>query len=167
MSIGIFYGSNGGATKDVANEIKKELNLDADVIDIADATKKIFNQYDKFILGTSTWGEGDLQDDWEDNLDMFKELNFSGKTVALFGVGDQVSYEDTFVDGMNILYEIVKKNGASIVGDKWPAESYDFSESLSLKDGIFIGLVIDDDNQDEQTSTRIKEWTNKIKKNYQ
>jgi len=59
----------------------------------------------------------------------------------LFGVGDQVSYEDTFVDGMNILYEIVKKNGASIVGDKWPAESYDFSESLSLKDGNFIGLV--------------------------
>jgi len=167
MRIGIFYGSSGGVTQDVATKIKKSLDLDADLIDIADSTKEILNQYDRLILGTSTWGEGDLQDDWEDNLEIIEELDLSGKKVALFGVGDQDGYEDTFVDGMGILYEILKESGATIIGDNWSAEDYDFSESKAFKNNSFVGLVIDEDNQEEKTDLRIDKWVNSIKEDIQ
>lgn len=166
MCIGIIYGSNGGTTQDVAVEIKEKLALEADLLDIADATQESFDKYEKFIIGTSTWGDGDLQDDWDDNLEVFQSANLSGKTIAFFGTGDQETYDDTFVDGMGILYEIAKDKGANIVGDNWSAEGYEFSESRSLVDGIFVGLALDEDNQNDQTSERIEKWVASIKNNF-
>lgn len=167
MRIGIIYGSTGGATQEIATKIQKELNLDANLIDIADATKETFKEYERFIIGTSTWGDGELQDDWEDNVELFKEADLNGKTIAFFGVGDQESYYDTFVNAMGELYAIAKDNGAEIVGDDWPNEGYDFSESKALVNGCFVGLALDEDNQDDQTDERIKKWIENIKFYYQ
>lgn len=163
MRVGIFYGSSGGATERVAKMIKEALDMDADLVDIAYAKAEDFDRYDTIILGSSTWGDGDLQDDWEDFFDEFKKIDLRGKTVALFGLGDQEEYPDTFADALGILYEQSLKNGARIVGDRWPTEGYDFDESRAVVDGAFAGLVIDEDNQEELSSQRVWKWSEEVK----
>jgi len=163
MAVGIFYGSSGGVTKGVAEMIKDELGVEADLIDIADAEVDDFEKYNKIILGTSTWGEGDLQDDWDEFFDDFTNVDLTGKTVAFFGVGDQEGYPDNFLDGMGILYEQAVKNGANVVGNGWPTDGYEFDESRAVVDGAFVGLAIDEDNQEELTPERVKKWVDGIR----
>jgi len=167
MSIAIIYGSNGGVTESVAEEIKKELGLEADLVDIAGEEIDIFTKYDKMIIGTSTWGEGDLQDDWDDIFDDFKSVEFGGKTVAFFGTGDQEGYADNYLDAMGTLHDVVLENGGTIVGDKCSTEGYEHDESTAVNDDGFVGLAIDEDNQDDLTSKRIKKWVEIIKPHFE
>ncbi len=167
MSIAIIYGSNGGVTESVAEEIKKELGLEADLFDIAEEGIELFSKYDKMIIGTSTWGEGDLQDDWDDIFDDFKGVEFGGKTVAFFGTGDQEGYADNYLDAMGTLHDVVLENGGTIVGDKWSTEGYEHDESTAVNDDGFVGLAIDEDNQDELTTERIKKWVEIIKPHFE
>ena len=162
MSIGIFYGSSGGATESVAKMIKDKLEVESDLIDIADASRDSFGEYTEIILGTSTWGEGELQDDWEDAFADFEAVDFSGKTVALFGLGDQEGYADNFLDGMGTLYQTLIKNGANIIGNNWSTKGYEFDKSTAVVDGAFVGLAIDDDNQDDLTEERVAQWVPEI-----
>ena len=119
-------------------------------------------KYDKVILGISTWGEGDLQDDWEDVWADFCNIDFNGKTVSLFGLGDQEGYADEFVDALGTLYEQVKDAGADVVGFT-SSEGYEHDASKAEIDGKFVGLVVDEDNQDELTQERIEQWIINIK----
>ncbi|MDR2789891.1 MAG: flavodoxin [Campylobacteraceae bacterium] len=161
MSIAIVYGSSGGNTEGVAKLIQKKLGVEADLIDIGKADAGKINSYDKLILGTSTWYEGELQDDWaEFNKDA---LELEGKTVALFGLGDQEGYGGEFCNGVGTLYELSLKKGAKIVGDKNSTEGYSFEESKAVVDGKFVGLIIDEDNQSDLTSSRVEQWVKSIK----
>lgn len=119
--------------------------------------------YQYLILGTSTWGYGDLQDDWDMKLSILQKADLNGKTVAFFGLGDQGSYPDTFVNGMGTLYDTIQEKNVSIVGF-WPTAGYEFETSLAVRDGQFVGLALDTDNQDEQTNERIQAWVEQIKK---
>ena len=163
-TVGIFYGSSNGTTEEIAEKIKKQLS-DADVIDIANASSEQISKYDNIIFGTSTWGDGDLQDEWEDKIDILKDVDFSGKKVAFFGTGDQDGYPDTFVDAMGIIYETIEDSKATFIGE-WATESYDFDESRAVVGDNFIGLVIDEDNQPNKTDDRIKSWVDKIKEQF-
>jgi flavodoxin I len=163
MAVGIFYGSNGGATQRVAELIKDILGVEADLIDIADANIDDFDKYTELILGTSTWGEGDLQDDWDDIFDDFKKVDFSGKVVAFFGNGDQEGYPDNFLDGMGTLYKQAVENGANVIGDGWSKDGYDFESSTAIVDDAFVGLAVDEDNQDDLTVSRVTQWVDGIK----
>ncbi len=160
--IKIIFGSMGGATQEVAEAIAEELSHEVQIVDIADASSEDFEDSANLILGTSTWGDGELQDDWDDFFPNLDDIDFSGKKVAFFGVGDQEAYYDTFVFGLGTLYEKVKERGAIIVGGDVDSSSFDFGESTALVDSKFIGLVIDEDNQSELTQERIKEWVKKI-----
>ena len=163
MSIGIFYGSSGGMTEDVAERIGKALGLESELHDIAETDMNKFDDYSKVIIGTSTWGDGDLQDDWDDEFSEFEKVDFSGKTVAFFGLGDQEGYGDNFLDAMGTLHDAAVANGATVIGDGWSTEGYDFEESTAIKDGTFVGLAIDEDNQDDLTDERIEKWVADIK----
>ena len=167
MSIAIIYGSNGGVTEGVAEQIKDELGLDADLLDIGSEEMDIFEKYEKMIIGTSTWGEGELQDDWDDVFNDFEAVEFGGKTVAFFGTGDQEGYADNFLDAMGTLHDVVVKNGGTVVGDKWSTDGYDHDESTAVNDDGFVGLAIDDDNQDEMTADRITKWVEIIKPHFE
>ncbi|MDR2635837.1 MAG: flavodoxin [Campylobacteraceae bacterium] len=161
MSIAIVYGSSGGNTEGVAKLIQKKLGKEADLIDIGKADASKINGYDKLILGTSTWYEGELQDDWES---FSKDaLEFEGKTVAFFGLGDQEGYGGEFCNGLRILYELAQGKGAKIVGNKNSTEGYSFEESRAVVDGQFIGLIVDEDNQSDLTSSRVEKWVESIK----
>ena len=119
---------------------------------------------DNLILGTSTWGAGEVQDDWYDGIKVIKNADLSGKTVALFGCGDSESYPDTFVGGMAEIYNAVKKAGANVIGAV-ATDGYTFDESESVVDDKFVGLALDEVNEDGKTDERIDAWVAEIKPN--
>lgn len=161
MATAIFYASSTGNTADVATRISKQLG-DIEIFDISDDGVNSMKEYDKLILGVSTWGDGELSDDWEDVIDDFSEIDFSGKTIALFGLGDQDGYPECFLDAMGILYEQVLIMGGNIVGF-WDIDGYDFDQSNAVVSGQFVGLALDEDNQDELTGDRVQQWCEQIK----
>lgn len=162
MSAAVIYGSAMGNTEGAANTIAEKLGI-SDVINIADATPDQVNSYDKLILGTSTWGSGDLQDDW-DAFD-FSALKLHGKTVALFGMGDSESYSDSYCSGMGKLAAKAKEAGANLVGAV-STEGYSFESSEAVEGDHFVGLALDNDNQEDQTDSRIDAWVNAIKPHF-
>lgn len=165
--IGIFYGSTTGNTEIVAGKIQGAFGSEnADLYNVDSASIDDLQKYDYLILGASTWGEGDLQDDWDVFISNLDKVDFSTKKVALFGVGDQESYPDTFVDGMGTLYEKVTEKGAIVLGSL-PVIGYSFDGSTALNGSSFVGLVIDEDNQAELTDGRVGSWVEKLKKEFE
>ena len=161
--IGIFYGSSSGNTEGVAKQIQAEFGADnAQVFDVAKATKDDLEKFDNLIFGTSTWGFGELQDDFDGFMKQIEAANLSGKTVALFGCGDQESYSDTFVDGMGLVWQSLQGKGCNIVGQT-STEGYSYSNSQSDVEGKFVGLAIDENNQSDMTDERIAAWVETLK----
>ncbi len=161
--VGIIYGSSTGTCETIANAIAQKLGVDsADVMNAGEVTVERVNPYEVLLLGTSTWGDGEVQDDWYDGLKVLKSADLKGKTIALFGCGDSESYCDTFCDGIGVLYEDLKDSGCTMVG-KVPTDGYNFSSSISVVDGMFVGLPLDDINEDNKTEARVDAWLEEIK----
>ena len=159
--IGIFFGSTTGVTEEIANKISNNLE-GAEVYNISGNEDKL-NDFDVLILGTSTWGFGDLQDDWQGTLDELANLDLSGKKVAYFGTGDQSTFADTFIDGIGIINDEIEKTGAFVIGQT-SIDGYEFSGSKAVVDGEFLGLAIDEVNQSELTDERVEKWISELKK---
>lgn len=156
--IGIFYGSTTGTTERVAGLIAQSLQVPENQVHPAeDIDNELISNYDTLVLGSSTWGDGELQDDWYDALDMLKEMDLSKHKVALFGCGDSSSYPDTFCDAIGLIYKELKDTGATFVG-QCPVEGYTFDDSAAVINDKFIGLAIDEDNEDDLTDERIAAW---------
>ncbi|SEC50830.1 flavodoxin I [Tenacibaculum sp. MAR_2009_124] len=163
-TIGLIYGSDTGMTEEITHNIVDEWNTsDIKVIEVSNATLSDFEKFDFLILGLSTWYDGDLQSDWESYFEEFKTIDFTGKTIALFGLGDQYGYGEFFIDGVGMLAKVILENGGEIIGN-WPVEGYDFSESKAEIQGedLFYGLAIDEDNQPELTQERVKKWLDQL-----
>lgn len=160
MSITVVYGSDQGSTRGIANRIAKKLNGKS--LDIKKAKAADLEACQLLILGSPTYGCGDLQSDWEENIAVLDQANLAGKAVALFGTGDQMTYPECFGDAVGILYDRVAAKGARVVGFTEP-EDYDFSFSAALRDGRFVGLVLDEDNQSHLTDHRIEAWIGSLK----
>lgn len=162
-NIGIFYGSSTGNTSSVAEKIAKLFTGNTvQTHDVASATAD-FAPYDLVIFGTSTWGLGDLQDDWDSFADSLKTADLTGKKVALFGLGDSSSYSDTFCDGVAKIYDIIKSQSIQLLGRTSP-EGYSYDSSECLIDGQHIGLLLDEDNEPELTEQRLALWVEDLKK---
>ena len=159
---GIFYGSTTCNTEKVARLIAKKLNVsDSDIHEAATMNPDNISEYELLILGSSTWGCGELQDDWYDALDLLKKSDIKGKTIALFGTGDGESYSDTFCDALGIIYDSLKDKGADFIGQA-DASAYNYDDSVSVKDGKFVGLAIDEDNESSKTEKRVEDWIKEI-----
>lgn len=166
--IALIYGSDTGNTEDIAKIIKEKWSeSEIDLIEVCDISPSDFEDYNNFILGLPTWYDGELQSDWETIFEDFNEINFSDKTVAIFGLGDQSCYPEYFVDGIGIIAESALSNGAKIIG-KWPTVGYDFSESRAKieDEEFFYGLAIDEDNESDLTEARLNEWISIIEKQF-
>ncbi len=157
----IVFGSTTGDTENAAKLIGSIIG-DATVINVADAGIDVFNTDSLLILGTSTWGSGELQDDWEQGIELLKQVDLSGKKVALFGFGDQEVWGDTFLNGMRILYDAAVAQGAEIIGS-WPVDGYEYTDSAAVIDGKFVGLALDENNQGDLTEERIRIWVETIR----
>ncbi|OLS21183.1 MAG: Flavodoxin [Candidatus Heimdallarchaeota archaeon LC_3] len=158
-NIGIFFGSTTRNTERVAEIINELFDkaLFVGVIDV-DHLETIRN-FDNIIFGISTWNIGELEFTREEFFPNLDEIDFTGKKVALFGLGDQKNYSDTYLDAMGILYDKLIEKGATIIGF-WPTEGYSFSDSLAVRDNKFVGLALDEDNQPDLTEKRVKKWVN-------
>jgi len=165
--IGLFFGTDTGKTRKVAKQIKKQYDDDTmdKPVNVNKADPDEFAAYDFLILGTPTLGSGDLpglsadaqEESWEEFLPKIEDKDFSGKTIALFGLGDQDGYPDEYVDAMSVLYDFFADRGANIVG-AWPTDGYTFNTSQAVVDDQFVGLALDLDNQADQTDTRLAAW---------
>ena len=161
--IAIIYGSDTGATENVAKSIHQKIGEDkADLLEVNKVSPDDFKKYSTILIGVPTWYIGELQSDWDYFFSDFEKIDFTGIKTTYFGLGDQLGYPDSFVDGIGILAKVVLKNGGEVFGS-WSTEGYDFDESLGVNpDGDFYGLVVDDDNQHEMTEERIDKWLSQI-----
>lgn len=156
----VVYGSSTGTCQGIAEKIGEKLG--AEVVDVANLTDDQVNGAENLVLGTSTWGAGELQDDWYDGVEKLKSLDLSGKTVALFGCGDSESYCDTFCGGMKELYDAAVEAGATVL-EGVDASAYTYDDSEAVADGKFLGLALDEVNEDDKTEERIDAWLEAIK----
>lgn len=159
MSIGIFVGSDNGTTTDVCERLAKKLG-NAELVDVANASPDDIAKYEKIILASSTWGDGDLQSDWESYAESLEGTDFGGKLVALLALGDADSYSDTFCDALYHLKNAAK--GAKIVGET-STDGYEFESSKGVENGKFVGLAIDEANADDKTDERLDAWVAQLK----
>ena len=136
--IHVIYGSTTGMTEAVAAKIANSLGAQVFNINAADASA--FDA-ELLVLGSSTWGVGDLQDDWAAQLDAVKS-NFAGKKVAVFGLGDSQGFADSFCVAADTIADAAKDAGATLVGEI---------------------LKIDDTNEADQTDAKIAAWVETIK----
>ena len=143
----VIYGSSTGSCQSIAENIASKLGVEAvDVANIDDAT----------------WGAGEMQDDWYDGVKTLKSAGLAGKTVALFGCGDSESYSDTFCGGMKELYDAAVEAGATVLPGV-STDGYTFDDSEAVEGDKFLGLALDDVNEDDKTEERIDAWIEAIK----
>lgn len=154
----VVYGSSTGVCESIANTIAGKLGVEA--IEVTNFSADTIADNDNLILGTSTWGAGELQDDWYDGVETLKSNDLSGKTIALFGCGDSESYSDTFCGGLKEIYDACE--GANIL-EGVSTDGYTFDDSEAVVDGKFVGLALDDVNEDDKTESRIDAWLEQIK----
>ncbi|MGB5062404.1 MAG: flavodoxin [Candidatus Competibacter sp.] len=161
--IGLFYATDTGNTRKIAKRIKKQFEEgEIELFDFAKTTPDAIKDCEALIVGTPTLGDGELPEPLTEFLGQLDSSHVAGKTIALFGLGDQVGYPTEFVDALGITYKKLKKLGANLIGG-WPAEGYEFEKSKALRDGEFVGLVLDQDNQADLTDERLEEWLELVK----
>lgn len=158
---GIFYSFNTHKTAQVANKIKALLEGDPDEINVEKATDDQLMAYDNYILGVPTWFDGELPNYWDELVPAIEDMDFSGKTFAIFGNGDQKNYPENFGDGVGIMAEIIEKQSGKVIGYT-DTDGYEFEQSRALRDGKFVGLLLDFENQANKNNERIKKWVKQI-----
>jgi flavodoxin I len=169
--IAIFYGPVGGAVNRVADKIKSAIGEDKiEMVAVKDASVEDLKKYDKIIFGASTvgndtWDSEYSNNDWAKFLPELSKINFSDKTVAIFGLGDHITYAHGFVDHIGLVGKELMKNGAVLVGPV-NTDAYEFEESEAVVDGKFIGLPIDEDFEPELTDERVAAWLEVLKPDF-
>lgn len=170
--IGIYFGTDTGTTRLIAKKLAKKLadNVTAKPLNINRVTVEDFLSHDVLILGTPSYGEGQVPGQstgvqagsWEEFLPKLQGIDMAGKTVALYGLGNQEKYSERFASALRILYDVFSRAGATLIGD-WSTEGYTFEHSEAVVDGRFVGLVVDNNSQGMLTETRLDAWLEAIK----
>jgi flavodoxin I len=166
--IGIFFGPLKGSVNRVADKVKAAVGeQNAELISVNDASASDLEKYDRIIFGISTvgketWDSNYSNTDWSKFFPNISKVDFTGKTVAIFGLGDHITYSSYFVNAVGVLAKELLKKGATIVGQVDPS-GYEFDDSEAVIDGMFIGLPIDEDFEPELTDERVGNWVNSLK----
>ena len=166
--IGIIYGPVKGNTEKVALKVAKAIGEEiVEVLPVKNITAEDIERFDKIIFGISTigkdtWDLDHKNTDWDDFLPQLRKMDLSGKTIAMFGLGDNITYATLFVNALEVLATEVMNNGAEIIGQVGTDE-YEFEDSKAVIDGKFIGLPINEDHESHLTNERVAKWVSDIK----
>lgn len=166
--IGLFFGPLKGSVHRVANKVAAALGeQNVEMISVHDAEVSDLEKFDKIIFGISTvgketWDSDFSNTDWAKFFPNVRKADFSGKTVAIFGLGDHLTYSRHFVNAIGILGKELQQNNATIVGQVDPA-GYEFEDTEAIENGKFLGLPVDEDFEPEKTDERVSTWVNSIK----
>lgn len=116
--ISIIFGSTTGSTEQVADLIKGQLSeADVTVVNVTDAKDEHVKEADLVLFGSSTWGYGELQDDFQGYYDAMNADLLNGKKVAVFGCGDSIGFGDVFCEAVNLITDKATECGAQVVAD--------------------------------------------------
>lgn len=171
-SVGVFFGTDTGRTRMVAKTIAKKIgSASAKPVNIRTVSVEDLLDYDVLILGTPTYGEGMLPgkstgnqtESWEEFLPKLNGHDFTGKKVALYGLGNQKSYGKQFASAVRELFDAFTACGAEIIGAGWATDSYRFTYSKAVIDDRFVGLILDEETQKELTEERLDKWLDGIR----
>lgn len=165
MKTGIYFASSTGTTERIALELAKVLNVALDdVHNVSKTAPSTLGDYDLIVMGSPTYGSGELQQDYYDFLSGASQLDLKGKHIAVFGDGDE-SMSDTFCDAVGELYDSMKGTGATMVG-AFPTFPYEFdhSKAVPVQGGEAVGLLLDEVNHADLSDKRIAEWAKEISK---
>jgi len=162
----IFYSFNTKNSSKVAEKIKKAYGeSELDTINTEELIEEQFQAYDNLILSVPTWFDGELPNYWDEFVPALEEMDLKGKTVAIFGLGDQKGYPENFGDAIGTMTNLVETQGAKVVGATL-TKGYTFEKSRGVKNGKFVGLMIDTENQNDLTDGRVNSWVKEIKKKF-
>jgi len=168
---GLFFWPEGGNVEIVTQKVFEKLQ-DTNIIkkQISDIEVEDLKTCDYYIIGGSTvgaetWQEAEDSNKWAQFFILLDRVDLQNKTVAFFGLGDQILYPSHFVDGLGVFKDEFGKRNAKIVGE-WPTEGYEFIESQGMSDDRFFGLALDHDQQPELTDSRIENWIEILRKTF-
>ena len=57
-----------------------------------------------------------------------------------------------------MLYEDLQGTGCTFIGNRVSTDGYSYSSSISVVDGCFVGLALDEVNESDKTDGRIDAW---------
>lgn len=169
-SIGIFFGTSTGSTEEAAHLISAEFGeLASEPIEIDGVQGSVaaeFAKFDSLVVGTPTWNTGaDMERSgtgWDEiYYSEMQELNIAGKKVAVFGLGDQISYSENYADATGELFDVFESIGCEMIGYT-RQDGYEHEASKSIRGNSFCGLLLDAVNQEELTEGRVKNWVAKL-----
>ncbi|HJZ39565.1 MAG TPA: flavodoxin [Bacteroidales bacterium] len=163
--IGLFYSFNTNKTSQAARKIGEEFGDVAVHVNAETLTEEEFLSYDNLILGVPTWFDGELPNYWDEFVPALEDIDMNGKTVAIFGNGNQKGYPENFVDGVGIMAELLESRGAQLVGFT-PVKGYKFESSHAVRGDRFTGLALDFENQATQIGGKIKNWVEQLKNEF-
>ncbi len=169
--VAILYGPIGGNTEVVAKIIVDQIGENrSELIPVELADETTIEQFNKIIvggatIGTHNWSDESSKKGWETFLPKLRKADLSGKTFAIFGLGDHIAYPDNFVDDIRLIYDAVIEQKGNVVG-QCAVDDYTFNDSTALVNGKFVGLPIDQDHESDKTEERIKAWIEKLKPNF-
>ncbi len=156
--IGLFYSFNSKKTAKIAGIIHNAFSgVNVQLVNVDEVKKEHFLEFDNLIFGVPTWFDGELPNYWDELLPALEEIDFTHKKIAVFGLGDQKGYPENFCDAIGIMVEFFEARGALIAGN-FPLEGYTFEASKAVRDGMFLGLPLDQENQARLTNGRIERW---------
>ena len=151
----VIYGSTTGMTETVAQRIAADFGTTA--VNVATAGADAFDA-ELVILGSSTWGCGDPQDDWAaTGVAQLEAADWTGKKVAVFGLGDAQGFADTFCDAMADLAQKAVAKGATLVGTL-PLDAFPGASSRIVDGDHLVGLALDETNEADKTDARLAAW---------
>merc|ERR1712078_278615 len=166
MSVGLYYSTTTGNTETVAGYLGAALGIEAE--DIGSAEDDAILAHDAIVVGAPTWHTGADEQrsgtSWDEWLyDNLPNLDFTGKKVAIFGVGDSGSYSDNFCDATGEMYEQLTARGAKVFGMSPSDDGFDYTESKSIVDDKFVGKMFDEDNYADDSEERVAAWIEQLK----
>ena len=162
--IGIIYSFNSTKTAKAAEKIKEAFGSDFNVVPInaEDLTEELFLSFTNLILGVPTWFDGELPNYWDEFVPALEDLNLTGKSIAIFGLGNQVEYPENFGDAVGIMADIIQERGAKLVGLS-SSEGYTYESSRAFNGNQFWGLLLDQETQPRLSKDRIEKWVADLK----
>jgi flavodoxin I len=164
---GLFFSSSTGNCQTIARIITNCFKPHAvEVHDVMHTKGSLIDNYKNLIFGIPTWSKSKIHEDWQDFLPQVPIGLLKRKKIAIYGSADQRTYPDNFADGMGILYLWLLEHQGRIVGS-WPTTGYAFRRSQAMVNGKFIGLVLDEDVQPHLTKTRVAQWVDQLKTEFE
>lgn len=164
---GIFYSFNSTKTAKAAEKIIEEFGPDYTIspVNAEELTEELFLSFTNLILGVPTWFDGELPNYWDEFIPAIEDLNLKGKTIAIYGLGNQAEYPENFGDAVGIMAELVQERGANLVGFT-SIDGYTYESSRAEKNGTFMGLILDQETQPRLSKERIAHWVKDLKSNF-